>query len=542
MRTLNVLIVDDEAFVVDWIISLLDSQGDLPLNLFSCYGVTEAERMIEERRIDILLSDIRMPDGNGLDLIAAVRRRWADCRVLLLTAYSEFEYAQRAIRGGADGYILKTEKDAIILSEVRRAAAALNATLDQRQRSLDLEQDLDRYMLLYRNTLFFQWLRGELNAPGQAGRCMRELGLAAELPLYLAVGRVHPDEEGDEPQLTALRAKLSGQCLLEESTRTVVAEVRGSDACFLLQPKLDYAQNYQGLLEEQFEAVASACCELYGARISFAISDAVRHPDELSMNYWALCKVLNGVAAGGETFLYRMAAPASEAKKKPGFTGQIAAMAESLECGDEAGLSHAFFQIESAVSGGVPVTDAQFQNAYLSVALALADALARTDCDAAGAMDLGALYVPTAHAGTAEAFGYLRGVAGCILSEIQQQRLTDKNRLIAEIDQFLIENANRPISLSDLSDHFNYNADYLSRLYSAATGNTLKKAITEIRIQLMENLMRRPELSLNDILEKMGFKSRTYFNFFVKNALGTTPSQYRQQLVGGEEEKFEKSR
>ena len=46
MRTLNVLIVDDEAFVVDWIISLLDSQGDLPLNLFSCYGVTEAERMI----------------------------------------------------------------------------------------------------------------------------------------------------------------------------------------------------------------------------------------------------------------------------------------------------------------------------------------------------------------------------------------------------------------------------------------------------------------------------------------------------------------
>ena len=60
MRTLNVLIVDDEAFVVDWIISLLDSQGDLPLNLFSCYGVTEAERMIEERRIDILLSDIRI--------------------------------------------------------------------------------------------------------------------------------------------------------------------------------------------------------------------------------------------------------------------------------------------------------------------------------------------------------------------------------------------------------------------------------------------------------------------------------------------------
>lgn len=88
MRTLNVLIVDDEAFVVDWIISLLDSQGDLPLNLFSCYGVTEAERMIEERRIDILLSDIRMPDGNGLDLIAAVRRRWADCRVLLLNTPS----------------------------------------------------------------------------------------------------------------------------------------------------------------------------------------------------------------------------------------------------------------------------------------------------------------------------------------------------------------------------------------------------------------------------------------------------------------------
>ena len=536
MRTLNVLIVDDEAFVVDWIISLLDSQGDMPLNLFSCYGVTEAERMIEERRIDILLSDIRMPDGNGLDLIAAVRRRWADCRVLLLTAYSEFEYAKRAIRGGADGYILKTEKDAFILSEVRRVAAALNAALDQRQRSLDLEQDLDRYMLLYHNTLFFQWLRGELNAPGQAEKCMRELGLRPELPLYLSIGRVHPGEEGDEPQMTALRAKLSAQCLLEESTGAVVAELRGSDVCFLLQPKLDYAQNYQGLLEEQFEAVANACRELYDARISFAISDAVRHPDDLSVSYWALCKVLNGVATGGETFLYRMAAPARAAGKKPGFTGQIAAMAEALECGDEAGFSHAFFQIESAVSGALAVTDAQFQSAYLSVALALADALARTDCDTGGSVDLSALYVPAAHAGTAAAFDYLRGVAGFILAEIRRQRLDDKKRLIAEIDQFLIENANQPISLSDLSDHFNYNAEYLSRVYSAATGNTLKKAITEVRIRLMENLMRRPELSLNDILEKMGFKSRTYFNFFVKNTLGTTPSQYRQQLVGGEEE------
>ena len=186
MRTLNILIVDDEAFVVDWLISILDAECNLSLNLFSCYGVNEAWRIIGENRIDILVTDIQMPDGSGLDLASNIRRHWADCKVLMLTAYSEFEYAQRAIQSGVDGYILKTEKDSYIINEVRRVIDELNEMLDERQRNLSVQRDLDQYRHHYRSAVLTHWLRGHYSAAEHLEKCMTDLGLNPSLPVSSA--------------------------------------------------------------------------------------------------------------------------------------------------------------------------------------------------------------------------------------------------------------------------------------------------------------------------------------------------------------------
>lgn len=60
---------------------------------------------------------------------------------------------------------------------------------------------------------------------------------------------------------------------------------------------------------------------------------------------------------------------------------------------------------------------------------------------------------------------------------------------------------------------------------------TLKAIIVKHRLRYIEHLMKDKNLSLNDILERSGFKSRSYFNFFIKHTLGVTPSQYRQSLL-----------
>lgn len=529
MRTLNILIVDDEAFVVDWLISILDAECNLSLNLFSCYGVNEAWRIIGENRIDILVTDIQMPDGSGLDLASNIRRHWADCKVLMLTAYSEFEYAQRAIQSGVDGYILKTEKDSYIINEVRRVIDELNEMLDERQRNLSVQRDLDQYRHHYRSAVLTHWLRGHYSAAEHLEKCMTDLGLNPSLPVYLVLGRIH-SPAGENSELSALHVRLSGLCILAESSENALSEFCGSDVCFLIQPKDSYLQNYQSQLESLFEIVSSSCSNLYDLTVSFAISCAASDAAGVPGLFRQLGGILRSVAVESESFIYRLPADFAPARSHPsGFSASVQDILEALEKKGAETFDGILKRMEASLSSAHSVQDPAFQNAYFCVSVALMDYIFQRPEDSFG--DLSLIYTPAAHSGVVGAFEYLRDLGARIFSEQNSPALNDKQLLIAKIDAYISENAHHDIALSDLSRHFNYNAGYLSRLYSNATGMTLKATIVKHRLRYVEHLMKDENLSLNDILERSGFKSRSYFNFFIKHTLGVTPSQYRQSLL-----------
>lgn len=527
MRTLNVLIVDDEVFVVDWLTSIFDAERSMSLNLFSCYGVEEARSIIRENRIDILMTDIRMPDGNGLDLVDEIHRHWADCKVLMLTAYSEFEYAQRAIQSGVDGYILKTEKDDYILSEMRRVVDELNHTLDERQQKTSIQRDLDHYRHSYRSAVFFHWLRGHYMTAEQLKKCAADMELVSGLPVYLVIGRIYAQEDGKSSEINALHVRLSGMCMLAESAEYIFAELSANDVCFLIQPKPDYVKNYQGQMESLFEIVSSSCGSLYNVSVSFAISSTVEDGACVPELFRQLNEVLKNTSS--ESFVYRLPCRSTPPKKQHGFSGLVGEILELIEKKDETGCMEMIDRMEAAVSDAESVQDKAYQNAYLSVAVALMDCLLRQEDVDTG--DLSLVYAPTAHGSVAEAFAFLKGTAARMFGGQDWPPTDKKSLLVDQIDAYISDNVSRDISLTDISQHFNYNSSYLSRLYSNVTGSTLKATIVKHRLKYIEHLMRDENLSLNEILERSSFKSRSYFNFFIKHTLGVTPSQYRQSLL-----------
>ena len=71
----------------------------------------EGLRMIRELRPDVVISDIDMPAMDGVRLFQAAREEGYECRFVMLTAMSEFEYARQAVEHGASGYLLKLSLD-----------------------------------------------------------------------------------------------------------------------------------------------------------------------------------------------------------------------------------------------------------------------------------------------------------------------------------------------------------------------------------------------------------------------------------------------
>ena len=124
------------------------------------YGFTEvtdyadgaqAARKLTAEKPDIIIADIRMPDMDGLELLEVVRKNLDNCRYILLSAYSEFEYAQKAIRLGADDYILKPVKPDKLIDIVMKNARELSSRIE--------EQDV--YFGIYEKSFLHLLSKGE---------------------------------------------------------------------------------------------------------------------------------------------------------------------------------------------------------------------------------------------------------------------------------------------------------------------------------------------------------------------------------------------
>ena len=133
----KVFIVDDEMWIIIGLKKLIE-KSNLPFQVIgeANNGVSALEE-IEEKKPDIVFTDIRMPGYDGLELIRRIKEKNLDMKVVFISGYADFEYARTAIRLGAFDYLLKPiEQDK--LNEVLQA---LLASTGETQESLGDEQE-----------------------------------------------------------------------------------------------------------------------------------------------------------------------------------------------------------------------------------------------------------------------------------------------------------------------------------------------------------------------------------------------------------------
>lgn len=103
----KVLLVDDERIILEGISCIVDWQASGTKLIGTAKNGMEAYRMIEEHMPDIVISDIRMPGMDGLELVAKVKQGYPSIDFILLSGFSEFEYARQAMRFGVHHYLVK---------------------------------------------------------------------------------------------------------------------------------------------------------------------------------------------------------------------------------------------------------------------------------------------------------------------------------------------------------------------------------------------------------------------------------------------------
>ncbi len=121
---ISVVIADDQALVRGGFRALLDAQDDITVAGEAADGEA-AVRLAADLRPDVVLMDIRMPGTDGLTATKRIAEdeRLADVKVIILTTFDLDEYVFEAIRGGANGFLVKDTEPAELLRAVRAVVA-----------------------------------------------------------------------------------------------------------------------------------------------------------------------------------------------------------------------------------------------------------------------------------------------------------------------------------------------------------------------------------------------------------------------------------
>ena len=156
MDTIKIILADDHTLIRSGLKALLSFSPE-----FEVIGEAEdglsAIRQVEEKKPDILILDLSMPNMSGIDCIKEIRSRGLICNILVLTMYDDEEYINEVMRAGADGYLLKKSADSELIEAIHKIYEGkkyLNETISQTLidsllRAAPMQSDMtDPYVLL----------------------------------------------------------------------------------------------------------------------------------------------------------------------------------------------------------------------------------------------------------------------------------------------------------------------------------------------------------------------------------------------------------
>lgn len=540
----RIVIVDDESYIADT--TAMRLQGDFSeeteMNVF--YAPEDALAFARQYRVDILITDIRMPGMNGLELVRRVSDYWPMCQVILLSAYAEFDYLYEAQKDGQVAYVLKQDGYDALLETVRRAFAQLESVqLREEQMSATRRQALITQTLLARECLT-ELLNGAIDREEQLLPVLRQLELPVDLtkPAVLSLGLMQKPA-GDQTMPDRLEgvgriARIARSCMPANAGVLIVPI---DERRFLWLMQLDRS-DWRLRPEEILEAVQSQLAVREGVGMSFLYCPDPVPWQRYPSLYLRMTQAVLRKPAIEATWIEEVPAVADAPRAEMEERAMLCLSRWKRARRMGAAQAHeAFAKLVQLLAETPSVQDPVYMWLYGQIAVELAGQFLQPD-DPEAKATTEKLYAPTAHASPREGAQFLAQVDAW-LTQTEARRHSETVRSItSQVREYILSHLADDVSLTMLSQQVCVSPSYLSRLFKQETGSNIKDYITSARIEAACALLKNADEKIYDISEKLGFQTPSYFSFFFRKCTGMTPKEYRETLLKPGKEVKERSR
>lgn len=533
----KILIVDDEAVVregirdnIDWCELGFEFAG-------GCENGSEAMEAVDKLQPDVVLTDICMPFVDGLELTRYIFGKYPRIKVIILTGYDEFEYAQQAVKLKAYDFLVKP----ITANELRKLLGKVKNDLDEESRKLEdlnrLKMQLLESLPLLRERFLNRLVSGNLRS-GELDDKLKYFGIgfkgeyfmtmAVDIDDYGELGRFHPGTE-DELLLFAsyniceeLVSREENGIVFQNRHDKIIVILSGSDADSLRENSLRLSEEIRQSIEKYLKFT-----------VTIGIGGICSNPGELSLSYKGAISALDYRFMLGKNRVIDITDMEQNNSRYYFYKMQ---WEKKLATAIKVGTPREIDEIVEGIIKDLKRSFIPVERCYIHIQQVITSII--NTIDELG-MDEGEVF------GNASPFTEVYGFKTLNEIEIWLKALSKKTAdfivgrrsdyckvQVTKAEEFIIQNyTDENISLNSICKHLFISTSYFSLIFKNHTGETFVEYLTRVRVEKAMELLKSTSLKTYEISNSVGYADPHYFSLIFKKATGLTPTEYREKVL-----------
>ena len=511
----HVLIADDEAIIREGIKCLFDWESMGYTITDEAVNGEQALEKILSQTPDVALMDIRMPGLTGLEVVRRAREAGYNGKIIILSGYSDFKYAQEAIRYGIQYYLTKPIDE----DELSEILGNIKKQLDTDRASADA---VEHYRRKARNAIVEELLLGSLSSADQN---LSGLHMSADV-YQVAICEKYNHTSQESPYHFADLLRLANQ--ENNSFDYVNLEyhdvflLKGSYAigkfdALLQHYELDKTPQKGSPLDSFFitygrcvysvEAVPQSYQEAYRLIGRRFFCDQAQH----TIGYQSL-----PVLEGKESII----SPELLAEYSAALLGYIQTFNRNMVAETLNDLQQKLYNASDSISD----IKLFLADLYLSIKEKMSRLYGQTAISFSSNADV--IKFVTSRFYLYEIILYFTEQFESMMSAIGN---SSRESVLDDILHYINHNYAENITLENIAPLFGYNSSYLEKLFNKKVGETFNSYVDHVRIEHSKELLLNEDAKIYTIAEKVGYRNADYFHTKFKKYMGMSPAEYRKR-------------
>jgi Response regulator containing CheY-like receiver domain and AraC-type DNA-binding domain len=499
-RLTSVLLVDDEASIRDGLKHMIHWEKEGFHLMGEAENGSAALELIKNYPPDIIITDLKMPKMDGIELTSIIQKQYPDIHFFILSSYDDFQYVSQAFKNGAVDYLLKPTINAQqLLSNLKRIQKKLQTTTANYSEKNILQESLGRYLSGYETE--------ELTAISDYFTGTQFYLLYTNLQYYQSKEQLQ-QALLDVQQIAEINDALVFTAS-NQDTGLLLSTTKNIDLLPLLRQHLESLKYVE---PEAFLTLSAPLKDLSQLKVTFT---KLRDKSQEQLFFFK-----NQVVLQDTTLVHFSSTDRFDTKK----------FLKTLLNNDFLlGITRVESYFDEMILSNIAPSFLKQQASSIFYTL-----FSRIEEEFPTKSELRRLKMTfLREVGHVQ---YLENFSQLILETIESLRTMilefmhpNENEQLLQIQQYIEEHYNEALSLTQLANHFHFSYNYLSTFLSENLTTSFSEYVKTLRLERAKQLLTETDMNLSEISESVGYSDLSYFSKLFKKEFQLAPSKYRRK-------------